>query len=354
MNGWIRLSEVEKYSVALTNEMNNMINNEKGTHSWLGILLRGVAMGIAEVIPGVSGGTIAFISGIYERLLNAIQSFDLWIFRSLFKKGGIKEIWQRVDGRFLLTLIAGMASGLLFGVLVISHFLEEYPPVIWGLFFGLISASAIWIARSVHKWEGLTLVYFFGGALVAFVITNLSPAEGNTAWWYILLSGCIAICALILPGISGSFMLLLLGLYTVVIPAVKTVITDFSLQALSILVFFALGCIVGLLTFAKFLSWMFKTYHRQTLAAMTGFVVGSLWKIWPWRTPSIWFDKIQNQLVRGIWDGNVSIHDVRVIKEMNVLPANYVGNPYVWATCLAIIAGIALVFLLGRLDKKGL
>ena len=141
---------------------------------------------------------------------------------------------------------------------------------------------------------------------------------------------------------------------TVVIPAVKTVITDFSLQALSILVFFALGCIVGLLTFAKFLSWMFKTYHRQTLAAMTGFVVGSLWKIWPWRTPSIWFDKIQNQLVRGIWDGNVSIHDVRVIKEMNVLPANYVGNPYVWATCLAIIAGIALVFLLGRLDKKGL
>ncbi|HPG06052.1 MAG: DUF368 domain-containing protein [Saprospiraceae bacterium] len=331
-----------------------MMNIGKGSNSWLGIFLRGLSMGIAEVIPGVSGGTIAFISGIYERLLNAIQSFDLWIFRSLFKKGGIKEIWDRVDGAFILTLVGGMASGLLFGVLVISHFLEEYPPVIWGLFFGLISASAIWIARSVPKWDAMTITYFLAGTLLALLITNLSPAEGNTAWWYILISGCIAICALILPGISGSFMLLLLGLYTVVIPAVKTVITDFSMQALSILVFFAIGCLIGLLTFAKLLSWMFKTYHRQTLAAMTGFVVGSLWKIWPWRTPRIWFDKVQNQLVRGIWDPSVSIHDVRVIKEVNVLPSDYAGNPYLLATCLAVIAGITLVFLLGRLDKKGL
>ncbi|MCB0657664.1 MAG: DUF368 domain-containing protein [Saprospiraceae bacterium] len=331
-----------------------MEQNEKHAVSWLGILLRGVAMGIAEVIPGVSGGTIAFISGIYERLLNAIQSFDHKLIVNLWSPKGWQKIWQRVDGFFLLALAAGMLGGLLFGVLVVSHFLEVYPPVIWGLFFGLIGASAIWIARSVSGWNMPLILFFLGGALAAWLITNLSPAEGNTSWWYIVMAGCIAICALILPGISGSFMLLLLGLYTTVIPAVKAVITDFSADALGILFFFALGCIIGLFTFAKFLSWMFKSYHRPTLAAMTGFVVGSLWKIWPWRNPHIWFNKIQNELVEGVWDGTTSIHDVRVMKEVNVLPGNYFGEPYLIATLGAIVFGILLVGILGRLDKSGI
>ncbi len=316
--------------------------------------LKGAAMGVAEVIPGVSGGTIAFITGIYERLLDSIKSFGPSLI-TVFKDNGLKGAWSHVDGAFLVYLLAGMAGGVVIGIFGVSHLMETVPEVLWAFFFGLIIASAIYIGKQVEKWSLVQAIALIIGIVVAFGITMISPSEGNEALWFVFLSGVIAISALILPGISGSFILLLLGMYTYIIPTVKNAI-KLDVDSMGVAVVFALGCLTGLMTFSRVLSWTFKNYKNTTLALLTGFMIGSLNKIWPWRQITSYINKETGERIQGACDRNSE--DFKILSEANVSPLSYESltgyDSLLLYAVVAMIAGFALVFLLERMgtDKS--
>ncbi|MBO7623705.1 MAG: DUF368 domain-containing protein [Bacteroidales bacterium] len=249
------------------------------------VYLKGVAMGASDVVPGVSGGTIAFITGIYERLITAIKSINLHNLK-LFFTGHFKECWQNIDGTFLVCLIAGIATSFLSLAKLITWLIATYPTFVWAFFFGLIIASTLFIGKKV-QWNWKTVLAFVLFAALSFFITSPgnAPLNQNNALWYIFLCGAVAICAMILPGISGSFILLLLGSYFYMMDAIST------LQFTVILVFMA-GAIIGILSFANLLSWLFRHFEMMTLAALTGFMFGSLNKVWPWKeTLTTFLDK---------------------------------------------------------------
>ena len=244
--------------------------------------MKGAAMGVAEVIPGVSGGTIAFITGIYERLLNVIKAVgpDAW---KAWRKEGIKGVWKTLDGIFLSSLIGGMGVGIVIGVFLITYLLETYPLLVWSYFFGLIMVSALFVARQIKAWNGMRIFGITIGAAVAYYITVAVPAPGNPALYYVFFSGSIAVSALMLPGISGSFILLLMGMYSYIRPTIKSALKSFATDQLLILVSFGGGMLLGMVIFSRVLSWTFKHYHDTTLSVLTGFLLGSLNKIWPWQ-----------------------------------------------------------------------
>ena len=301
------------------------------------IALKGMAMGIAETIPGVSGGTIAFITGIYEKLLDSIKAFAPQLFTT-FRKEGIAASWKQINGPFLLPLGIGMVMGIVFGVLVVSHFLENYPPIIWAFFFGLIVSSVIYIARQVGKWTAIEIAGFIGATILAFWLTTVSPASGNEALWFVFLSGAIAISALILPGISGSFILLIMGMYSYILPLVKNDLKTFDTDGLIVMAVFSLGCLVGLTTFARVLSWTFKQYRSIALAVLTGFMLGSLNKIWPWR----------NVISTRI---NSSGEEVPFL-EKSVLPSIYEGETFLMLSIVAAIIGFISVFIFEKFGNQ--
>lgn len=313
----------------------------------LQLALKGMAMGIAEVIPGVSGGTIAFITGIYEQLLNSIKAFGPGLFTD-FREGGIAQVWEKINGNFLVALLSGMAVGVVIGVLGVSHLLENYPPLIWAFFFGLIIASAIYIGRQIEKWTWQNILSLILGAIVAYTITIVTPAEGSTSLFFVFFCGMIAISALILPGISGSFILLMLGMYYyIVVETVKPALKTFATDKLIVMGVFALGCLTGLMTISRVLSWMFK-YHRSiTLSVLTGFMIGSLNKIWPWRNAIEWLRDAT---------GNIIMEDgipKKILVEENVLPGAYLGgDPYLIGVVVLMIAGFLSVFLIERFGAK--
>lgn len=309
----------------------------------LKLALKGMAMGMAEVVPGVSGGTIAFITGIYERLINAVKSFDP-VFLRLFFRLRLKGAFLHVDGGFLVTLLAGMLVGVVIGVFGISHLLENHPEELWGFFFGLILASVLYVGRRVDAWSTARILMVVVSAVATYFLTSLTPAEGSGDLAYVFLCGVIAISALILPGISGSFMLLLLGMYTVIIPALRRLMSGFAVDDLVMLVVFGFGCLTGLAVFSRILSWTFKHYRSNTLAILTGIMLGSLNKIWPWRNPTLWADEQGNVLTEpGV------LPDLRVLVEENVWPAAYTqGEPDVWLVVICGVVGFVLVFGLDR------
>lgn len=245
------------------------------------LALKGMAMGMAEVVPGVSGGTIAFITGIYERLIFAIKSVDMELLKMIFS-GRFAAAWKKLDGSFLLTLFLGMAIGVGVGVFVITWFLENKPLGIWSFFFGLILASCFIIGRDIDRWNWQVILSLVLGAALVYYVTVAVPLTGRTELWYVFLCGVVAISALLLPGLSGSFILLLLGMYTAIIPRVKEILTG-DLSGLPIILAFAGGCIVGVLSFARVLSWAFRNFKNTTLAFLTGLMIGSLNKVWPWQ-----------------------------------------------------------------------
>ena len=317
-------------------------------------MMKGCAMGIAEVIPGVSGGTIAFISGIYERLLAAIKSFDLKLLE-LLMKGKFKEAWMKADGWFLLSLISGMGVGIIAGVFIIDYFLRNYPEPLWGFFFGLIIASAFFVGKQINQWNFRRILLLFAGFAVAFGITMISPAEGNTSAWYIFLSGVIAISALILPGVSGSFMLLLMGMYTLIIPSLKHFLQVRDMESLSIISVFAAGCFVGLTGFSRIMSWLFNQYKSSTFIVLAGFLIGSLNKIWPWRNVSLYLDKNSGEIISL---NDISVFNtldtktIRVISEVNVWPHDYImSDPKALSTIVSLMIGFFLVFWFERNSK---
>ncbi len=316
----------------------------------ISLFLKGMVMGMAEVIPGVSGGTIAFITGIYETLINTIKAFlGPAVWRSLSSEG-LAAAWKVGNVGFLLPLMLGMGTGLVSGVFVISDLLEKYPPLVWAFFFGLIIASAIFVGRQVKQWSLQTVAAIVLAAIVAYLITTVSPAQGPQTAWFVFLSGAIAISALILPGVSGSFILLLLGMYQYVIGSVKSFLETFAFDKLLVIFFFGLGCLVGLGTFSRVLSWMFKHYRDLTLATLTGFMIGSLNKIWPWRKPVL--GMTESGEVVSLTPG---MEIDKVIKEVNLLPAQYgleVGESFFWLALVAMLIGFAIVFLLERVGSN--
>ena len=293
------------------------------------VYLKGVAMGASDVVPGVSGGTIAFITGIYERLINAIKSIN-WSNIKLFFTGHIRECWQNIDGTFLVCLIAGIATSFLSLAKLITWLIATYPTFVWAFFFGLIIASTLFIGKKV-KWNWKTVLAFLLFAVLSFFITSPgnAPLNQNNALWYIFICGAVAICAMILPGISGSFILLLLGTYFYMMDAIST------LQFAVILVFMA-GAVIGILSFANLLSWLFKHFEMLTLAALTGFMFGSLNKVWPWKeTITTYLDK------HGV---------VTPLTQRNILPAL---DGQLLIALLLVAVGIILVFGLEKVaDRK--
>ena len=315
--------------------------------AFISTALKGVAMGLAEVIPGVSGGTIAFITGIYERLINAIKAFGPSLLTT-FRDEGFVGLWRTIDGRFLLSLLVGMAVGIVVGVFGLSYLLDNYPPVVWAFFFGLIIASAIYIGRQIEQWKLGEILLLLLGTAIAYGITIISPANGSESLFFVFISGAIAISALILPGISGSFILLLMGMYTFIIsdtlkPALKTLAPD-KLLTMGV---FALGCLLGVGTLSRLLSWTFKNFRSLTLATLTGFMLGSLNKIWPWRNATEWLRDAAGNIVMDD-DG---LMPKKTLLEDNVLPSAYEGEPFVLLAVLFMIIGFASVFLIERMGR---
>jgi len=286
--------------------------------------LKGVAMGAADVVPGVSGGTIAFISGVYEELLNTISSVNLQALKTL-KNDGLKAAWSHINGNFLVALFLGMGISFVSLAKAVTYFLEYHPIQLWSFFFGLVLASIIYVGKQVEKWDVLSIVGLITGGVVAYFITVLPPLGDTSASWYVFVSGLIAICAMILPGISGSFILVILGSYKTVMGA----ITDKDIKILAI---FAGGCIVGLLAFSRVLKWLFNNFKNVTIAILTGFLIGSLNKIWPWKeTKEFIIDR------HG---------DVLPTVQENLLPGSFAGDNHLMVSILCCIGGAAIIFLM--------
>lgn len=236
---------------------------------------KGMGMGAADVIPGVSGGTIAFITGIYEELINSIKAINGSLIKTLFTQG-IAVAWKQINGTFLFSVLGGILISIFSLARIISWLLTNHPMLVWGFFFGLIVGSTIFVGKKIYKLNAITIFMFLAGTAIAYYITIATPATTPQGLWFIFLSGAIAICAMILPGISGSFILLLMGKYEYILNAVK------DLQVIVLLVFGA-GCAIGIVAFSNLIAWLFKKFHNPTLALLTGFMLGSLNKLWPWK-----------------------------------------------------------------------
>ncbi|MET1259954.1 DUF368 domain-containing protein [Flagellimonas sp. DF-77] len=291
--------------------------------------LKGMAMGAADVVPGVSGGTIAFISGIYEELITSINNIKPSLFKTL-KNEGFKSFWEALNGNFLLALFSGILLSVFSLAKFLSWLLENQPVLLWSFFFGLVLASVFLIGKQIGKWSLTNVLFLLGGATVAYIITTLPVNENVAGLPFLFLSGALAVCAMILPGISGAFILVLLGSY-------KTILDGVHERDVVLVITVVLGAVFGLLSFARLLKWMFKKFKDLTLALLTGFIIGSLAKIWPWK-----------EVLRS------KIFDDKVIpvEEKNIWPTQFDGDPQIlWASALAVL-GFSLIFILERVASK--
>jgi putative membrane protein len=250
--------------------------------------MKGMGVGIANIIPGVSGGTIALITGIFERLIHALKSIDLDAFKLLFR-GKWSSFALRTDLYFLLAVFSGAIIAIVLLARVFGFLFAEYPVYIWSFFFGLILASVYFVGKTVERWRLSVYLFFLLGTVIAMMFTFLTPATENSGFFYLMICGVVAVCSMILPGLSGSFVLILMGNYQLVaIDAINN--RDFS-----ILLPVFIGAVLGLVGFSHLLSWVFKKFRDQTIAALTGFILGSLGVIWPWKNPieQVFGDKIK-------------------------------------------------------------
>lgn len=249
------------------------------------VAVKGACMGAADVIPGVSGGTIAFIMGIYDDFVGSLAAINGEAVKLLFK-GQFKAFWKHINGSFLLSLVIGIGISVISLAGLMQMLLSDFPIQTWAFFFGLIVASSIFIIRGISGWrlrEGLLLVL---GIILGVVICTLSPTQTPDGLWFIFLSGAIAICAMILPGISGSFILLILGKYQYIMGVISDLVSGVEFgRNLLILGIFAIGAVVGILGFSKFLHWLLARWNKETLIVLAGFIIGSLVKVWPWSNP---------------------------------------------------------------------
>ena len=297
--------------------------------SYLRLFLKGMAMGAADVVPGVSGGTIAFITGIYEELISSISAINIHAVK-LLMKGQFKNAWKYVNGNFLAVLFAGVFTSIMTLASLLTYLLEHFPIVVWSFFFGLVTASIWLVGRTVKQWNVITVMSFILGAVIAYVITIIPASDGVSEPWYLILCGALAICAMILPGISGSFILLLLGAYSTVLAAV-------SERELSTIMYVGIGAILGLISFTKALKWIFSNYYSTTIAMLSGFLLGSLNKLWPWKEVLESFTKHEG----------TAKEEVVAITSINLSP-----GPEWPVALLCVCAGGLLVLLLERYGNR--
>ena len=293
------------------------------------ITLKGMAMGAADVVPGVSGGTIAFISGIYEELIHTISGVNLSLL-GIWKREGFTAMWKALNGNFIIALLLGILISIFTVMRLANYLLENHPILIWSFFFGLVLASVLYVAKQIPKWNYMVVISIIAGAGVAFYLTSLPPMTAVASDLFLFFAGAIAVCAMILPGISGAFILVLLGAYKTISEATH----DFDFKTLGIV---ALGAVFGLLSFSKVLKWLFANYSNITLAVLTGFIAGSLNKIWPWK-------KVLETAVYG--DKSV------VIREESVLPWNFGTEPHLFYAFLLMLAGFLVILILEGLAVK--
>ncbi|MDX1331968.1 MAG: DUF368 domain-containing protein [Robiginitalea sp.] len=296
---------------------------------YLWLVLKGMAMGAADVVPGVSGGTIAFISGIYEELIASINGIRPSLL-GVLKKQGFRAFWKQLNGGFLLAVLSGIAISVLSLAKGISWLLTHQPILLWSFFFGLVLASVIYVAKGINRWNLAAISMGIAGAALAYAVVSLPVSQAQATLPYLFLSGALAICAMILPGISGAFILVLLGSY-------KTVLDAVHQRDLQVILIVGAGAVIGLLSFARLLKWMFSKFKNATLALLTGFIIGSLPKIWPWKVV----------LESQVFDGKEI-----PVRETVVAPWNYPEDPqWIPAVGLAIL-GFWLIFILERLATK--
>ena len=252
---------------------------------YLTVGIKGACMGAADVIPGVSGGTIAFIMGIYDEFVGSIARIDATAVKMLFS-GRIRDFWKHINGTFLVSLVLGIGVSVVALAGLMQTLLTNYPIQTWAFFFGLIVASSIFILRGISDWRIRDFGFLAMGLLLGVVVCTLSPTQTPDDLWFIFLSGALAICAMILPGISGSFILLILGKYQYIMGVITNVVSGVDMgRNLLILGVFMVGAVVGILGFSKFLHWLLARWHRTTLIVLAGFIIGSLVKVWPWSNP---------------------------------------------------------------------
>lgn len=331
---------------------------QRGIKEYLVISLKGMAMGAADVVPGVSGGTIALITGIYKELIDSFSKINLGLFK-IIKNEGIVAAFRSVNGPFLLALISGIVVSILSLAKLFHYLIEHKPVLVWSFFFGLIIASVWLVGKLVKNWDRSAIVALIIGALISYAITVLSPASGPDTLWYLFISGMLAFVAMILPGISGSFILLLLGAYHLVLGKVSSLIdsvrdfdTELLLNNVIALGIFAVGGIIGLLSFSRILKWMFEKYESRTLALLSGFLIGSLNKVWPWKQTTEVYIKHQgeaNESIVPLMQKNVLPNDsFRFISEADSQLGIIHKDPQLGFAILLAIVGFLLIFLLER------
>ena len=300
----------------------------KSNKSTLGIYLKGIAMGIADLVPGVSGGTIALITNIYEDLITSINHVNAKQILALFGANR-KTSWQNINGPFLLPLFLGIATSILFLSSIIGFFLEYHALALWSFFFGLIFASSILICKDVKQWSPSTIIGLIIGGLISFLISFLSPAESTQALPYLFLCGMLMIIAMILPGISGAFILVLLGAYETALETIELVRSFRMLGFLNLLAF-GLGAITGLKLFAHWVGKLYLNYRNLLLATMSGFMFGSLYKVWPWKQ----FINVENRV------------------QIAVLPNIEHNNSELWISLLFMLIGSFVIYAFHNMSQS--
>ncbi|AWW30858.1 DUF368 domain-containing protein [Echinicola strongylocentroti] len=293
--------------------------------------LKGMGMGAADIVPGVSGGTIALITGIYETLLDSIKSIDLEALK-LLGRFKLSALWKHINGSFLVALFLGIFTSIFTLSKLITYLMEVHPIPLWSFFCGLIIISSVLILRDIKRWNLMVALAIPVGAVLAYWVTGLNPVESPNSLYFTFISGAIAICAMILPGISGSFLLLILGKYEAILMAV----TEKDFLTLGV---FAVGCLVGLLSFSRLISWLLKNHHAVTIAVLSGFMLGSINKIWPWK-------KVVSFRISSSGEQKPFITE-------NLLPNHYLAEtgsePKFFIGLLAFLFGILLVIGLERM-----
>ena len=300
----------------------------KSNKSTLGIYLKGIAMGIADLVPGVSGGTIALITNIYEDLITSINHVNAKQILALFGANR-KTSWQNINGPFLLPLFLGIATSILFLSSIIGFFLEYHALALWSFFFGLIFASSILICKDVKQWSPSTIIGLIIGGLISFLISFLSPAESTQALPYLFICGMLMIIAMILPGISGAFILVLLGAYETALETIELVRSFRMLGFLNLLAF-GLGAITGLKLFAHWVGKLYLNYRNLLLATMSGFMFGSLYKVWPWKQ----FINVENR------------------DQIAVLPNIEHNNSELWISLLFMLIGSFVIYAFHKMSQS--
>ena len=302
----------------------------RSTRDYIIIGLKGMGMGAADVVPGVSGGTIAFISGIYEELLTSISNVNFGLLKTL-KKEGFKVAWKQLNGAFLASLFLGIFMSIVSLAKTIKYLLENEPVLLWSFFFGLVVASIIFIGKQVENWNYKFLFLAMFGVAFGYIITIASSTTlTEINYLFLVFAGAIASCAMILPGISGSYILLLMGVY----PIVMTAITQRDVTIISAI---GIGVILGLLLFSRLLKWLFKRYKNQMLVVLTGLMLGSLNKVWPWKTT------ISTYLN--------SHGETKPLLEQSISPFSFNGDPQLIMSIVLAIIGFLLIIGMERVAQ---